>query len=132
MVSYYLNKPIDVNQLSELRKSVGWNRMEASLRNPKLQHFLSISACEDDNLIGYVEVISNGVTDAYIQDLMVHPSMQHRGMGTQLMNMTINEIKKREIYMVSVIYGEEELKEFYEKFGFTSMLCGQMELRDEE
>ena len=132
MVSYYLNKQIDVKQLSELRNSVEWNRMEASLRNPKLQRYLSISAYEGDSLIGYVEVISNGVTDAYIQDLMVHPRMQHQGVGTQLMNMTINEIKKRDIYMVSVIYGEKELKEFYEKFGFTSMLCGQMELRDEE
>ena len=132
MVSYYLNKGIDVKQLSELRNSVKWNRMETSLRNPKLQRFLSISAYEEDSLIGYVEVISNGVTDAYVQDLMVHPRMQHQGIGTQLMNMTINEIKKQNIYMISVIYGEKELKEFYEKFGFTSMLCGQMELRDEE
>ena len=132
MVSYYLNKEIDAKQLSELRDSVGWNRMETSLRNPKLQRFLSVSAYEDDSLIGYVEVISNGVTDAYIQDLIVHPKMQHQGIGTQLMNMTINEIKKQNIYMISVIYGEKELKEFYENFGFTSMLCGQMQLRDEE
>ena len=132
MVNYNLNKPIDVNQLSELRKSVGWNRIETSLRNPNLQRFFSVSAYEDDGLIGYIEVVSNGVTDAYIQDLMVHPEMQHHGIGTKLMNITINEIKKRDIYMVSVIYGEKELKDFYEKFGFSSMLCGQMQLRDEE
>jgi len=34
--------------------------------------------------------------------------------------------------MLSVIYGEEKLKEYYERFGFFSMLCGQMQLRDEE
>ena len=28
--------------------------------------------------------------------------------------------------MISVVF-EESLKPFYDKFGFTSMLCGQME-----
>ena len=132
MINYYLNKKIDMMQLSALRKSVGWNAMEKSLSNPKLQCFLSVSAFKDDRLIGYVEVISNGVTDAYIQDMMVHPEMQHKGIGTQMMNMVIKEIKERDIYMLSVIYGEENLQKFYEKFGFFSMLCGQMQLRDED
>lgn len=132
MVKYYLNKKIDVMQLSELCKFVGWNSMESSLNNPKLQCFLSVSAYEGDKLIGYVEVISNGITDAYIQDLMVHPEMQNQGIGTQMMNMVIKEIKERDIYMLSVIYGEEELKEFYERFGFFTMLCGQMQLKDED
>lgn len=132
MVNYYLNKQVDVGQLCELRRSVGWNRMEASLRDPKLQRFLSISAYDDDSLIGHIEVVSNGVTDAYIQDLMVHPEWQHQGIGTQLMDMAILELKKRDIYMISVIYGEKELQGYYEKFGFSSMLCGQMQLRDED
>lgn len=132
MINYYLNKKIDMVQLSELRKCVGWNAMEKSLNNPKLQCFLSVSAYEGDRLIGYVEVVSNGVTDAYIQDLMVHPEMQNQGIGTQMMNIVIKEIKERDIYMLSVIYGEEKLRDFYEKFGFFSMLCGQMQLKDEE
>lgn len=132
MVSYHLNKQVDVEQLCELRRSVGWNRMETSLSDPELQRFLTVSAYEDDRLIGHVEVVSNGVTDAYIQDLMVHPDMQHRGIGTRLMNMAIIEIRKRNIYMISVIYGDKELQEYYEKFGFSSMLCGQMQLRDED
>ena len=93
------------------------------------------SFCEclwGDRLVEYVEVVSNGVTDAYIQDLMVHPEMQNQGFGTQMMSMVIKEIRERNIYMLSVIYGEEKLKEYYERFGFFSMLCGQMQLRDEE
>ena len=132
MVNYYLNKKMDAMQLSELRKFVGWNTMESSLNNPKLQCFLSVSAYEGDRLVGYVEVVSNGVTDAYIQDLMVYPEMQNQGFGTQMMSMVIKEIRERNIYMLSVIYGEEKLKEDYERFGFFSMLCGQMQLRDEE
>jgi predicted GNAT family N-acyltransferase len=43
------------------------------------------------------------------------------------MNKAISYIKEKEIYMISVIYGEEELRSFYERFGFYTMLCGQIE-----
>ncbi len=47
------------------------------------------------------------------------------------MNRAIARLKSDQIYMISVIYGEESLRPFYEKFGFTTMLCGQMETRPE-
>lgn len=132
MIKYYLNRETDIKQICDLRQSVGWNRMEKSSNNPNLQHFLSINAYDDRRLVGYVDVVSNGVTDAYIQDLMVRPDMQNKGIGTTLMNMAIDEINKKGIYMVSVIYGDAKLKKFYEKFGFYTVLCGQMQLRDED
>lgn len=77
--------------------------------------------------VGYISVVSNGVTDAYIQDLMVRPEFQQKGIGTELMNRTIKYLKNNNIYMISVIYGSEELRSFYERFGFYTMLAGQME-----
>ncbi|MFL0252054.1 hypothetical protein ACJDT4_16665 [Clostridium neuense] len=43
------------------------------------------------------------------------------------MNKAICYIKEKGIYMISVIYGEEELRGYYEKLGFYTMLCGQLE-----
>lgn len=63
----------------------------------------------------------------FTQDLMVRPDYQNKGIGTELMNKAISHIKEKGIYMISVIYGEEGLKGFYERFGFYTMLCGQME-----
>lgn len=126
-MDYILNKKIPVLTLADLRQSVSWNRMEKELENPKLQDFLSIACYDNSDLIGYVSVVSNGVTDAYIQDLMVRPDHQNKGIGTELMNRAISYIKKNGIYMISVIYGEEELRSFYERFGFYTMLCGQIE-----
>lgn len=42
---------------------------------------------------------------------MVRPNYQNQGIGTKLMNMAIGEIKKKGIYMVSVIYVEEALED---------------------
>ena len=66
-------------QLADLREAVGWNRMEEALKRPELSNLFEISCYEEGKLIGYLCVVSNNVTDAYIQDVMVHPNAQGRG-----------------------------------------------------
>ena len=57
---------------------------------------------------------------------MVHPDFQGKGLGSELMNKMIDYLKKAGIYMISVLY-DEGLKDFYARFGFYNLLCGQME-----
>ncbi len=123
---YKFNEKVSVKALADLRESVGWNRMEREYKNPLMTSYYHISVYEDDKLIGYIDSVSNGVTDAYIQDLMVCPDYQGKGIGTDLMDKMIEYLKEKRIYMISVVY-EECLKPFYERFGFYNMLCGQME-----
>ncbi len=124
------NEKVDVKELCDLRQAVGWNRMEKELSNPRLRSFYHIAVYESEDLgqklVGFVDCVSNGVTDAYIQDLMVHPDFQGKGIGTELMNKMIEHLKEAGIYMISVLY-DEELKDFYSRFGFYNMLCGQLE-----
>lgn len=131
MLEYKTNPGASPESIAALRRSVGWGGMEAALRNPALRDYLQIACYDGDELVGFLDVVSNGVTDAYIQDVMVRPDYQGKGIGTELMNRAINRLKADHIYMVSVIYGEEELRPFYERFGFYTMLCGQMETRPE-
>ena len=126
---YVRNEAVSVKELADLRESIGWNRMENEYKNPLLTSYYHIAVYEKEVLIGYIDCVSNGVTDAYIQDLMVHPDYQRRGIGTELMTIMINYLKQKHIYMISVVF-EENLKPFYEKFGFFNMLCGQMETYD--
>lgn len=123
---YKYNETVSAKALSDLRESVGWNRMEDEYNNPLMTSYYHIAAYEADNLIGYIDSVSNGVTDAYIQDLMVHPDYQGKGLGTELMNQMIAYLKENRIYIISVVF-EESLKPFYDRFGFSSMLCGQIE-----
>ncbi len=125
-MTYTYNEKISVKALTDLRESVGWNRMEKEYNSLLMTSYFHIAVYEDDKLIGYVDSVSNGVTDAYIQDLMVHPEYQGRGIGTELMNKIIAHLKEKHIYMISVVY-EESLKPFYKRFGFYDMLCGQIE-----
>ena len=65
--------------------------------------------------------MSNAVTDAYIQDVLVNPSYQGQGIGTHLMDMAIEKLKRDKIYAISVLF-EEKLLNFYKKFGFNIMM----------
>ena len=70
---YRYNEPVAPGALADLRQAVGWNRMEQAYADPRLTSYCHIAAYEGDVLVGYIDCVSNGVTDAYIQDLMIHP-----------------------------------------------------------
>lgn len=125
-MEFRYNENVSVKDIADLRESVGWNRMEKELGNPLFSSFYHIAVYESDELIGFIDCVSNGVTDAYIQDLMVHSDHQGKGIGTELMNRMIACLKEKHIYMISVIF-EEALMSFYQKFGFYFMMSGQME-----
>ena len=129
MIRYEFDATVSPADIADLRQAVGWNRMERDLSDPRLTTALHLCAFDENHLIGYAQVISNHVTDAYIQDVMVHPDYQRQGIGTQLMEKLLSRLEEDGIYMVSVIYGEEVLRPFYERFDFYTMLSGQRELR---
>ena len=126
-MTYTTGRKLPAKEIADLREAVGWNRMEEAFTNKNLSNLFELGCYEDGKLVGYLNVVSNKVTDAYIQDVMVAPEYQRRGIGTELMKRALLRIKEMDIYMVSVIYGEETLRPFYEKFGFCTMLCGQVE-----
>jgi ribosomal protein S18 acetylase RimI-like enzyme len=130
-MTYIENKQTPAKAIADLREAVGWNRMENVYKNPCMTSYFNITVYDEERLIGYIDSVSNGVTDAYIQDLMIHPDYQGKGIGTELMNRMIAALKKRHIYMISVVY-EEKLKAFYSRFGFFEMLCGQMQTYESE
>lgn len=131
MMTYSENQPVSAKAIAGLRRSVGWNGMEVSYNNPLMNSYYHIACYDGDILAGYVDSVSNGVTDAYIQDLTVDPEYKGQGIGTELMNRIIARLKERRIFMISVLY-EEKLIPFYRRFGFTQMFCGQMQTFESE
>ncbi len=128
-MTYIENKPVDAKAIADLRQTLGWNRMEDCYKNERMNSYFHIGAFDGDQLVGFVDTVSNSVTDAYIQDLMVHPDYQGNGIGTELISRAIEYLKKNHIFMISVLF-DEKLKLFYKRFGFNDMLCGQLQTFD--
>jgi ribosomal protein S18 acetylase RimI-like enzyme len=131
MVEYKIKCEIETNKICDLRQSVGWNRMENSCKKSLENSYFYICCFNGNELIGFIDVVSNGVTDAYIQDLIVKPKYQNKGIGKRLMEMAIKKLRDDGIYAISVLFSKD-LLEFYKKFNFTIMLAGQLETRTEE
>ena len=131
-MKYKENTPVSAKQIAGLREAVGWNRMESCYNDPRLTSFYHVACYDGERLCAYVDSVSNGLTDAYIRDLMVHPDYQGKRIGTELKNRIISELKNRKIFMISCIYGTPDLTEFYKRFGFFQMLCGQMQMYEME
>lgn len=123
---YRENCKVSAKQIADLRQSLGWNRMENVYSDESMNSYFHIACYDGGKLVGFVDCVSNGVSDAYIQDLMVANDYQSRGIGTKLVELVIAKTRKDGIYMVSVIF-EEHLRKFYKKFGFREAFAGQLQ-----
>lgn len=129
MITYQIACPISPKEIADLRKSVGWNKMTGYYEYSLQNSYFYICCFDNKELISFLDVVSNAATDAYIQDVIVKPSYQGKGIGTHLMEMAIKKLKDDNIYAISVLF-EERLLIFYKKFGFNIMMAGQIITHD--
>ncbi len=71
---------------------------------------------ETGNVIGFIYAVGDGILSAYIPLLEVLPAYQHKGIGGELVQRLIEEL--REYYMIDLCC-DEGLTEFYQRFGMT-------------
>jgi len=120
---YEYSPHLKAEQIAHLRLSVGWDGRVAKYKRKIGNSYLWVTCFANDDLIGYADVVSDGVDDAYIRDVIVHPDYQHRGIGSTLLTMITTRIRKDGIKMVHVIF-EPSLEAFYQKAHFRIMYSG--------
>jgi GNAT superfamily N-acetyltransferase len=87
-----------------------------------------IVAREEERLVGFVNVVWDGFTHAWIQDTMVVKADRSRGIGSQMIDLARAECQKAGCDWLHVDF-DEDLKKFYiESCGFTSTTAGLMRL----
>ena len=69
-----------------------------------------------DRVVGFATAISDGLLAASIPLVEVLPGWHERGIGTELMNVLLEQLKH--LYMVDLAC-EEDVRPFYEKLGMT-------------
>ncbi len=123
---YEYTPNLKAEQVASLRESVGWDARVEKFKKKLGNTYFCVACFKDDRLIGYLDVVSDGIDDAYIRDLVVHPDYQRRGIGLNLLNMVIKRAKSDGIKMVNIIF-EPRLEKFYKRANFVIMSAGQID-----
>ena len=115
-------KNINREQLERLYNDAGWYAYTQNLEILQQAMELSlevISAWDNEELVGLIRVVGDGLTIIYIQDILVLNTYQNNGIATQLMKQVLekyNNVRQK------VLLTEEapDVRHFYEKNGFQS------------
>lgn len=117
--------PSQLHQVTQLYRIAGW-WSETEPDNPELVARLIagshcfLAAVMGSELIAMGRAISDRVSDAYIQDVTVHPLFRGRKIGTRIVEKLIDRLYSDGLYWIGLI-AERGSKNFYKQIGFKQM-----------
>ncbi len=120
------------DDIIRLYSAVGWTaytEQPAALRRGFEHSLLVLAAYEKDTLLGLIRVIGDGSTVVFVQDLLVFPEYQRRGVGSALLQAILNRYHHiRQIQLTSD--DTPGTRAFYAAMGFHELseigCCGFM------
>ena len=108
------------SEILRLYASVGWTAYTddpAALREGFAHSLLTIAAYEDEALAGLVRVVGDGATIVLVQDLLVAPEYQRKGIGRALLQAVLDRYRAvRQLQLVTD--DTEKTLAFYKSMGF--------------
>ena len=112
-------------EIVQLYRAAGWwkEEMDASRINDLIRGSFLFAVAIDistGRAVGTGRVISDGMADAYIQDLVVQGDKRSWGVGTMILTTLLEECKLRKITWIGLI-AEPGKEEFYRSLGFALM-----------
>jgi GNAT superfamily N-acetyltransferase len=115
----------DEVDIVNLYRAGGWWKEEYNQRDlPCLIRgsFLFVVAVDrkTGHAVGMGRVISDGVSDGYIQDLVVLPEYRKTGIGARIISTLVKKCVERGISWIGII-AEPDTEKFYLPFGFHPM-----------
>ena len=115
-------RPVDLMELERLCDAVGWSRRPMRRVRKALEFsLLQVGLWRHDQripkLVGFARCTGDGVVEATVWDVAVHPLYQRVGLGKQLMVYILDQLKELELDRVT-LFADPEVVGFYEDQGW--------------
>lgn len=125
-VEYEVVSSAPVEEIVELYKSAGWwqESPEARAVIPPMirgSFCFMVARSLEGNIIGMGRVISDGYSDAYIQDVVVLDKHHNRGVGHELVRRLTQFCVARKIGWIGLV-AEPGTQGFYEGLGYGPLM----------
>lgn len=124
MIHYVENPDVTVEDVLPLYETVGWTNYttKPEMLKAAFENSLHVLAAftEEGILVGVLRAVGDGASILFIQDILVTPEYQHQGIGTELLQQTLEKYKN--VYQIQLTT-DNSMKtiSFYESNGFTSL-----------
>ena len=110
-------REIDLYELEQLCDAVGWSRRPLRRVRKALQHsLLVVGLWRHDarlpKLVGFARCTGDGVIEATVWDVAVHPLYQGAGLGRQLMVYVLDLLREMQVERVS-LFADPGVVAFY-------------------
>ena len=110
-----------LDEVVNLYSSVGWTnytKRREILQQAYENSLYILGAYDDDKLIGIIRAVGDGFSVVFIQDIIVLPEYQRKGIGLKLLQAVMNKYK--DVYQMELLTDNtEKTKAFYRSAGFT-------------
>ena len=124
MIQYIENPALSLEEVLPLYEAVGWanytqnpTMLKAAYKNSL--HILG-ALNDEGKLVGILRAVGDGASILFIQDILVYPEYQHQGIGTKLLQQTLEKYKN--VYQIQLATDDStKTVSFYESNGFTSL-----------
>ncbi|MDT7786257.1 MAG: hypothetical protein QOF58_4676 [Pseudonocardiales bacterium] len=131
-MSVVISYTTDIGSLTESHLAgffVGWPSPPSPAQHLAVLRgsYRVVIALEEGRVVGFVNMISDGVLTAFIPWLEVLPSFQGQGIGTELMRRVVAEASH--LYSIDLTC-DESLRPYYERLGMAALTGMGLRNRD--
>lgn len=122
-MEYRFDKIPDISELKNIYSACGWSSYledEERLLNAIKSSSVLITVWEDNKLIGLLRALSDFNYVIFIQDILLLPEFQNRGIGSRLIKLIEEKYPKvRQIILIAD--NDENLNKFYSKNQYSNL-----------
>lgn len=126
MITYKTTKDILDKDLRLLYDSVGWYAYTNVIKDLKTllnECIIVYSAWEDEKLVGLIRTVGDGISIQYVQDILVLPEYQGKGIGKSLLTYVLDRSKTiRQFVLITDSHEQnKDALNFYKKCGLVTL-----------
>jgi ribosomal protein S18 acetylase RimI-like enzyme len=105
---------------NRLRESVGWGKLDNEIVQKGLSNSLySLCVIHESQIIGMCRLVGDGALKIYIEELIIDPKYQRKGLGKMLMIKIMEYISYNYKKGCSIgLFANTGLESFYNSYGF--------------